>query len=57
MQLVRVQYDGYNRRFNLMDGSVAGDLEDGGTYVIADFSQDFLPADQLEMLEANHIPA
>ena len=57
MRFVRVQYDGYNRQFKLMDGSCAGDLEDGGTYVIADCpTQDFLAAGELELLEANHIP-
>lgn len=57
MRYVKVQYDGYNRQFKLMDGGSAGELEDGGTYLIADFSQDFLLPEQLDLLEANHIPA
>ena len=50
MRCVRVQYDAYNRHFNLIDRELAADLEDGNTYLLADLStQDFLPANELEL--------
>ena len=49
MRCVRVQYDAYNRHFNLIDRESATNLEDGTTYLIADLStQDFL-ANELEL--------
>jgi len=37
MVLIKVQYDAYNRRFNVIDRELARTLEDGETYmVIAD---------------------
>ena len=37
MVLIKVQYDAYNRRFNVIDREMARTLEDGETYmVIAD---------------------
>ena len=39
MTLIKVQYDGYNRQFKLLDRDLVGQLEDGTTYlVIADVS-------------------
>ena len=39
MVLIKVQYDAYNRRFNVIDREMARTLEDGETYmVIADVS-------------------
>ena len=58
MRFVRVQYDAYNRQFKLQDQNMARDLEDGAAYMIADFStDDFMPTEQLDLLEANHFPA
>jgi hypothetical protein len=50
MRFVRVQYDGYNRQFKLADREFASELEDGGTYLIADLSpSDFIPVAELEL--------
>ena len=39
MVLIKVQYDGYNRHFKVLDPELARTLEDGETYVvIADVS-------------------
>lgn len=58
MRYVRVQYDAYNRQFTLMDRDLSSQMEDGGTYLIADFSSnDFLPVDELDLREADHTPA
>jgi hypothetical protein len=39
MILIKVQYDAYNRCFNLLDRKMAHSLEDGETYMlIADVS-------------------
>ena len=39
MVLIKVQYDGYNRQFRLIDSELRHSLEDGETYVlIADVS-------------------
>ena len=39
MVLIKVQYDGYNRHFKVIDRELARTLEDGETYVvIADVS-------------------
>jgi hypothetical protein len=43
MVLIKVQYDGYNRQFKLIDRELAHVLEDGETYMlIADVSLDDL---------------
>jgi hypothetical protein len=34
MILIKVQYDAYNRSFNLLDREMAHSLEDGETYVL-----------------------
>ena len=46
MVLIRVQYDGYNRQFKLVDRELVHLLEDGETYVLlADVSlEDLKPA-------------
>jgi hypothetical protein len=44
MTTIRVQYDGYNRQFTLLDRPTAG-LHDGDTYVIMDFSPTDLESD------------
>ncbi|HYR90032.1 MAG TPA: hypothetical protein VE422_38530 [Terriglobia bacterium] len=47
MQFVKVDYDAYNQRFNLMEGELIGDLDNGGTYLVADSSIDeFLPGNR-----------
>lgn len=50
MLLVRVQYDGYNRQFKLLDRDLVGKLEDGASYLlIADIStEDVISAQNLE---------
>lgn len=51
MRYVRVQYDAYNRQFNLEDKELSRELEAGGPYVISDLALgDFIPLDQLEGL-------
>jgi hypothetical protein len=58
MRSVRAQYDAYNRRFQLMDQEVARDLKDGQMYLIADFfTLDCLPAEDLELLDADQFPS
>ena len=58
MRFIRVQFDAYNRQFKLADRELASQMEDGGMYLIADLSpSDFLPAEELDLLEADHIPA
>ena len=50
MLLVRVQYDGYNRQFKLLDRDLVGKLEDGASYLlIADIStQEIISGQALE---------
>ena len=50
MLLVRVQFDGYNRQFKLLDRDLVGKLEDGASYLlIADIStEDVISAQNLE---------
>ena len=58
MRFVRVQYDAYNRQFKLMDRELSSQIEDGGTYLIADVSaESFLPLEAQDLLEADHTPA
>jgi hypothetical protein len=48
MRFVRLQQHGDNRQISLLSRGLARQLEDGGTYLIADSSvDDFLPAEQL----------
>ena len=50
MRFVRVQYDDDNRQFKLADREFASELEDGGTYLIADLSpSEFIPAAEMEL--------
>ncbi|HSU89318.1 MAG TPA: hypothetical protein VLL56_10800 [Terriglobia bacterium] len=58
MQFVKVQYDAYNRQFTFMDHQGSSQMEDGSIYLIAGLSPtDYLPADDLDLIEANHTPA
>ena len=70
MQFVKVQYDAYNRQFTFikaapcracasrMDHRASSQMEDGSIYLIAGLSPiDYLPADDLDLIEANHTPA
>ena len=58
MRFVKVQYDTYNQQFTVMDRELASQLDDGGLYLVADFSnEDFLPPAELDMGETNHTPA
>lgn len=58
MRFLRVQYDGYNRQFKLMDRGLSSEIQDGRTYLIADLSlTDFMSMDELDVLEADHTPA
>jgi hypothetical protein len=46
VKLIRVAYDGYNRRFKLLDSIQAATLRDGETYMFMDFSEDDLTPDE-----------
>lgn len=59
MILIRVQYDAYNRRFDLLDRKLASLLEDGEAYLlIVDSSpvetetEDFIEFDAADMAHA-----
>ncbi len=53
MRFLRIQYDAYNRQFKLLDKDMAQILEDGETYLLADFSPtDFSLTALEEPLEA-----
>jgi hypothetical protein len=50
MRFVRVQYDADSQQFKRADRELASQMEDGGTYLIADLSpSDLLPLDDLEL--------
>ena len=52
MRYVKVQYDAQNRKFKMTDTELATELEDGGLYLVADFSEDdFLPPSTLSPIE------
>ena len=54
MRYVKVQYDACNRKFNMADPELSTELEDGGMYLVADFSEeDFLPPAPLDLLEGD----
>jgi hypothetical protein len=54
MRFVKVQYDGYNRQFTVMDRELASHLDDGGLYLVADFSnEDFLSPAEFDAIEAD----
>jgi hypothetical protein len=58
MRFIRVQFDAYGRQLNVVDRESASQMEDGGIYLIADLSpSDFLPAEPLELPEADHVNA
>ena len=44
MAMIRVQYDGYNRQFNLLEPP-GSDLQDGESYLVMDFSFDSFDPD------------
>jgi hypothetical protein len=53
MRVVPIQYDGYNRQFKLAKSEDARALEDGGVYLLMDFSwADLEPAE----METTEIP-
>jgi hypothetical protein len=45
LKLIRTEYDGYNRRFKLLDTGDAGKLQDGKTYLLMDSSSEDLEQD------------
>jgi hypothetical protein len=52
MRYVKGQYDAQNRKFKMTDTELATELEDGGLYLVADFSEDdFLPPSALSPIE------
>jgi hypothetical protein len=54
MRYVKVQYDAYNREFKMADPDLATELEDGGLYLVADFSEeDFVPPAPLDFIEGD----
>ena len=58
MRFIRVQFDANDRQFKPADRELASQTEDGGMYLIADLSpSDFLPAEELDLLEADHVLA
>ena len=58
MRYVKVQYDAYNRNFKMADGELSTELDDGGLYLVADFSEeDFLPPAALDFIEGDHTSA
>ena len=57
MRYVKVQYDAYNRQFKVADGELSGKLDDGGIYLVADFSREDSILTDLEILEAFNAPA
>jgi hypothetical protein len=57
MRFVKVQYDAYNRQFKMADSEQTIQLDDGGLYLIADFSDHDFQSAELDQLEANHNPA
>ena len=58
MRYVKVQYDAYNRKFKVADDELATELDDGGLYLVADFSEDdFLPPSALGPIEGDHTTA
>jgi hypothetical protein len=42
LKLIRTEYDGYNRRFKLLDTGDAAKLQDGKTYLLMDSSSEDL---------------
>ena len=58
MRFIRVQFDACDRQFKPANRELASQMEDGGMYFIADLSpSDFLPAEELDLLEADYVPA
>jgi len=53
MTFIRVQYDGYNRHFKLLDKPAGSVLEDGETYLIVNFSSSDFELETSDIGEAN----
>ena len=54
MRYVKVQYDSYNRKFKVAGDELSTELDDGGLYLVADFSEeDFLPPSALTPFEGD----
>ena len=58
MRYVKVQYDAYNRKFKMADGELSTEIDDGGLYLVADFSEeDFLPPAAPGLIEGDRTSA
>ena len=57
MRYVKVQYDAYNRQFKVADGELSAKLDDGGIYLVADFSREDSILTDLEILETFNAPS
>jgi hypothetical protein len=58
MRYVKVQYDTYNRKFEMADGELSTELDDGGFYLVADFfEEDFPPPAALDVIEGDRTSA
>jgi len=53
MTFIRVQYDGYNRHFKLLDKPAGSVLEDGETYLIVNFSSSDFELETSDIGETN----
>ena len=51
MRVITIQYDGYNRQFTLAKNQDAKALEDGGEYLLMDFSSCDLEPAEMETME------
>ena len=51
MRVITIQYDGYNRQFTLAKNQDAKALEDGGEYLLMDFSSCDLEPAEMEKME------
>ena len=58
MRFLRVQFDARDRQFKPTDLELASQMREGGMYLVADLSpSDFLPAEELNLMEADHVLA
>lgn len=58
MRFIRVQFDADARQFTMADDELVSQMEDRGTYLIADLSpSDFLPVNDLDLLESVPVSA
>ncbi len=51
MRVIAIQYDAYNRQFTLAKNQDARALEDGGEYLLMDFSSCDLQPAEMEPIE------